>query len=162
MKNKIKKFIVKSDSGIDIGDSLLLFVTLLTCTMICLIGIISYANLDRSDDVRLIARQYMLAMETTGYLTDTQKESMIEDLTSVGVINGDYPVLNDDWKTWHIENSQISFAGTTMEPVTYGEEIVLNVKCLVMTRETVLTGFHISIKDTARPMNIKMKSTAKC
>ena len=54
-------------------------------------------------------REYMLAMEVEGYLTDTNKTALTQKLTDLGVAN-------------------ISFEDTTMSRTNYGDRIILHIK----------------------------------
>jgi len=54
-------------------------------------------------------REYMLAMEVEGYLTDTNITALTQKLTDLGVAN-------------------ISFEDTTMSRTNYGDRIILHIK----------------------------------
>ena len=62
---------------------------------------ITYLNdFDKKDNVGIIAREYLLRMETEGYLNSTDEAELIKDLTECGVKN-------------------ISLSGTTKNKVGY-------------------------------------------
>lgn len=60
-------------------------------------------------EVSQIARQYILKMETVGYLEEADRIRLGRELDSVGV-------------------TDLEFAGTTMSPVTYGDIITLEIR----------------------------------
>lgn len=59
-------------------------------------------------EVTQLARQYVLRMETVGYLTEKDSQSLRKDLKNLGI-------------------SDISFAGSTMMPMGYGTMIHLQI-----------------------------------
>lgn len=59
--------------------------------------------------VRQIARQYILRMETVGYLTEADRIRMGQELSGVGV-------------------TQLELEGTTLSPVQYGDIITLEIR----------------------------------
>lgn len=66
-------------------------------------------TVSNKDEVSQVARQYILRMETVGYLTDSDRTSMIQTLTDIGVSN-------------------IDISGTTTSDVGYGNPIILSIK----------------------------------
>lgn len=55
------------------------------------------------------ARKYMLQMETVGFLESRKEEELTSELEELGI-------------------SEISLEGTTIDPVSYGEEITLRIR----------------------------------
>lgn len=79
----------------------------MTVVMLAYIGNAGLINTKAS--VNQIARKYILRMETTGQLTDADQIALVQELENVGV-------------------TELDLEGTTMEPVGYGEMIVLQIR----------------------------------
>ncbi len=60
-------------------------------------------------EISQISRKYILKMETEGYLSPSNKDSMLIELHDAGMRN-------------------VDITGTTMQPVTYGDTIMLQIK----------------------------------
>ncbi len=69
-----------------------------------------------------VARKYLLRMETMGYLTETDRVNMTQELLSLGVSDPDY-------------------TGSTVNPVGYGEAITLMIRGKIPGR-TVAIGLN--------------------
>ena len=106
MLKLIKKMNKKDDgSFISIGP---VIVTIIFIGML-LIGFTSWmTNIDRKTQLDSIARKYILAMETTGYLTADQESALEVELNEHGLNN-------------------VVFSGTTKAQQEYGEEIILSI-----------------------------------
>lgn len=97
------------------------------------------------EDIRQIARGYILKMEATGYLIPEDKSALIQKLTDM-----------------QLEN--ISLNGTTDSAVGYGAEVVLNIKgSLPAEVLNVTTGnmFTFFFSEQAWNIEIKLASSAK-
>lgn len=79
----------------------------MTVVMLAYMGNAGLVNTKAS--VNQIARKYILRMEATGQLTEADRIALVQELESVGV-------------------TELELAGTTMEPVGYGETIVLQIR----------------------------------
>lgn len=66
-------------------------------------------------EISQLSRQYILKMETEGYLNESSKQSLLQELQALGVQN-------------------IDLSGTTLQPVSYGETILLKIKGTVSVR----------------------------
>ena len=92
-----------------IGDIMSAGICMLAMTALML----SYMNnvwlIHRKTEVSQIARQYILKMETVGYLTEEDRIRLGRELDEAGV-------------------TQLELAGTTMSPVTYGDIITLEIR----------------------------------
>ena len=64
---------------------------------------------NKKDEIDLLARQYILRMETVGYLTPADETDLISKLEEIGLYN-------------------INLDGTTLAEVGYGEVIELHIK----------------------------------
>ena len=97
------------------------------------------------EDIRQIARGYILKMEATGYLIPEDKSALIQKLTDMQLAN-------------------ISLNGTTDSAVGYGAEVVLNIKgSLPVEALNVTSGnmFTFFFSEQAWNIEIKLASSAK-
>lgn len=77
--------------------------------------------LNTKDEISLIMRKYIIRMETNGFLTDTDKKAMSEELKAAGM-------------------TTVDFTGTTTDEVQYGEIIYLRVKGSISVKSYNVTG----------------------
>lgn len=63
----------------------------------------------RKGQISQVSRCYILKMETVGCLTETDKIRMLEELQAIGLQNAD-------------------LTGSTMEPVQYGDNVILRIR----------------------------------
>lgn len=105
MKLKIKK---KEE-----GSSFVHFIPILLTIIIAAYIILSFTQyiiaFNKKDEIDLLARQYILRMETVGYLTPADETDLISKLEEIGLYN-------------------INLDGTTLAEVGYGEVIELHIK----------------------------------
>lgn len=66
-------------------------------------------------EIGQISRKYILKMESEGYLKESEKERLLQELKNVGM-------------------SGISIVGTTLQPVPYGEAVYLKIEGTVEGR----------------------------
>lgn len=120
-------------------------------TMISIVGIFigliislnGTADSKRKDEIDMLIRDYILEMETKGYLTIESQDALYNDLRELGV-------------------SDISLAGTTTTQVGYGEDIYLTVTGnMEITEYDIKDLFDISSKEETIPIKVSKKSTAK-
>lgn len=100
-------------------------------------------NMDTRDDIDIIARQYILRMESTGYLTDADRVSLIQELTDIGATN-------------------INLSGTSTSEVGYGNKITLHIQgnlklldyqlraSLDVLQGSQMVPFHVTKTSTAK------------
>ncbi len=101
------------------------------------------ANVSRKDEVKQVARSYILSMETEGYLSSAMENSLMNDLASKGLEN-------------------IDLAGTTRTEVSYGNAVFLCIKGDLRVNTYTTTGlFQLIRGGTTLPVAIEMESTAK-
>ena len=79
----------------------------MTVVMLAYMGNAGLINTKAS--VNQTARKYILRMETTGRLAEADRIALVQELESLGV-------------------TELELEGTTMEPVGYGETIVLQIR----------------------------------
>lgn len=66
-------------------------------------------------EISQVSRRYILKMETEGYLTPQSKESLLQELGELGM-------------------QEVDISGTTVQPVAYGETILLKIKGTIRAR----------------------------
>lgn len=125
--------------------SIVFTVVFIALLLIIFAGIAS--NINRRNDVDLIARKYLLKMEIEGGLTDELKEDLTKELGKYGVIN-----INLNGSTI-VDDSSVS---------NYGEVITLSISGdmrFITYNSNVNKIFDNSI--TLIPLEIKKSSTSK-
>ena len=94
----------KNDGSVGDVMPMCIFVICIAFVMISFADCVRLINVKSS--VSQISRQYILKMETYGYLTDGDRDGLVDSLAETGLRN-------------------ISLAGTDMSEVGYGNEIKL-------------------------------------
>ena len=117
--------------------------TIVAIFSIVIMLVTNLSDYDGKDRVDLVAREYLLRMETQGYLNSTDESELYRDLESLGVKN-------------------ISIVGTTRSKVGYGKKITLSIKGqLEITSYTVADIFKITKTPKLADINVNKSSTAK-
>ncbi len=99
---------MKREKG-SIGDIFSAGICMIAMTVLMLAYMDNVWLIHQKTQVGQIARQYILKMETVGYLTDEDRIRLGRELDGVGV-------------------TQLELSGTTMAPVTYGDIITLEIR----------------------------------
>ena len=99
---------MKQEKG-SIGDILSAGICMLAMTVLMFAYMDDVRLIHRKSEVSQIARQYILKMETVGYLTEEDRIRLGRELDAAGV-------------------TELELAGTTMDPVAYGDIITLEIK----------------------------------
>lgn len=99
---------MKKDKG-TIADLMAAGLCMLAMTVVMLAYMGNVGVIRQREQVSQIARKYMLRMETQGELTDADRTAMTRELELVGV-------------------TELQLEGTTLEPVGYGETLVLMIR----------------------------------
>jgi len=137
-----KKLLFRKSKGDVVTDLAIPLITLI------IIGVLLVATLSfvkenkRLDDMDRIGRQYMLHMESDGYLTDANKQSLISKLESIGA-------------------KSISLSGTTTSSVEYGNEINLMISCDIEIDTINMKGFTVDRQKETVNYSDTWTSTAK-
>ncbi len=92
-----------------IGDVMSAGICMLALTALMLSYMDNVRLIHQKTEVSQIARQYILKMETVGYLTEEDRIGLRMELDGAGV-------------------SELELTGTTMSPVTYGDIITLEIR----------------------------------
>ena len=132
----------KKEAGAVIENMLVALTGIVMITAFLVIVFGAFASISDKWHMNQVAREYLLIMETEGYLTDADKANMIGELEECGLYN-------------------ISLSGTTMSEVGYGERIYLKISG---TYDNNVLRFASGIsKVTESPMaiTIERQSTAK-
>ena len=128
------------------GSMLSMLPVLLGMMAICVLSLmyLSYmSDYEKKEAADQLARQYMLKMESEGYMSETSKQHFISAMSELGF-------------------SQVNLSGTTFADAGYGNTIMLIVNA-------VLTSDNYSVTDTLsitrsredRRLYICKRSTAK-
>lgn len=143
MKDFVKRsFWLRKDQG-----SMIEFVYVLSAlvivTIICIIMMDWYSDIDKKTKVEMISREYILRMESRGFLSEEDQEDLIRDLMEWGLTN-------------------ISLAGTTIEAVEYGNKLSLCINGSIEIKTFRLESWmHLSKGSKTIPVSIQRVSTAK-
>ena len=98
----------KEEGSAVVPRFLVLIITVVVVSMLA-VQFVGYIKvMDIKDEISLTMRKYIIRMETTGYLADDDKKSMLEELNEIGVTG-------------------VDFSGTTMHEVEYGNIIDLHI-----------------------------------
>lgn len=101
------------------------------------------SDVDKKDSVDIIAREYLLKMETEGFLNSTDETELYKDLAKIGVKN-------------------VSLTGTTRAKVGYGKKINLVIKGQVeVTSYSIENMFKITKVPKLINTGVNKSSTAK-
>lgn len=92
--------------------------------------------------MRQTAREYMLIMETEGYLPTADQAALIAELESYGLYN-------------------ISLSGTTMREVNYGDRIYLKISGTYNENVLAFAGGISRVSDHPVTITINRQTTAK-
>lgn len=131
----------KKPASIIENTLVLLLEMIIVCAMLVVIfG--AFASISDKWGMRQVAREYLLIMETEGYLSGTDQANLIADLEGYGLYN-------------------VSLAGTTTSEVDYGDRIYL---CISGTYDDNILAFAGGIsKITENPVRVTInrQTTAK-
>ena len=97
----------RKQSG-NIGELLTMGMCVLALTVVMLSYMENVRTISTKAAVGQLARAYLLQMETVGYLEEPERVRLTAELEALGL-------------------SQIDYAGTTLEPVGYGDRIALQI-----------------------------------
>lgn len=92
-----------------IGDIMSAGICMIAMTILMLAYMDNVWLIHQKAEVSQIARQYILRMETVGYLTEEDRIRLGQELAGAGV-------------------TELALTGTTMVPVTYGDIITLEIR----------------------------------
>lgn len=99
------------ESG-NVGNIMVTGVFVLCMVVVMLAFLDNLMLIQQKAEVDQLARRYILRMETVGGLLTEDRESLVEELTMLGV-------------------SEVDLSGTTMEEAEYGDKIELRIRGLL-------------------------------
>lgn len=132
----------KKEAGSIIENMLvsLLGIVMVTAFLVIIFG--AFASISDKWHMNQVAREYLLIMETEGYLTNADKIDLIEELEACGLYD-------------------ISLSGTTTSEVGYGERIYLKISGTYDNNVLRFTGGFSKVTESPTAVTIHRQSTAK-
>ena len=150
IKNLFNKIIKKKDNGDIVGTVLPLILTTVAIAAIAVIFSSWMMNVDRKNDLDVIARRYMLIMESEGGLRSEDETELRDELASAGLKN-----INITSQT----------SRKTDDPTTdpgYGQKIVLAIEGdMEAYNYQFIDFFNVDTSKGTLPIEIVKVSTAK-
>lgn len=125
-----------------VGKLMIPLFAILATFMVMVIYENATKNLMDKQKVDILARQYILKMETDGYLEKNEEDNLIRELQKIGLTN-------------------ISLNGTTETQVGYGKEIKLEINANLKSKDYSARGFGLDKREKLMPIHIEETSTAK-
>lgn len=122
-----------------------MLVMMINMVVMCAFLVIIFGAFSSISDkwgMRQTAREYMLIMETEGYLPAADQTALIAELESYGLYN-------------------ISLSGTTMREVNYGDRIYLKISGTYNENVLAFAGGISRISDHPVTITINRQTTAK-
>lgn len=119
-----------------------IYVMVLTIVTLSYLGSVQLLNCKAQ--ISQIARKYILRMETVGYLTDSDRVTLEEELYNVGVV-------------------QVNVSGSTMERVEFGNPVYLVIRGQISVQDVIGSGdlFRIISGFVTYDFEERKMSTAK-
>ncbi len=99
----------------NVMDMVTIGITILAMSMVVMAYLECTGLMLKKLEISQLSRQYILRMETEGYLNEQNKLNLLQELQALGVQN-------------------IDLSGTTLQPVSYGETILLKIKGTIGVR----------------------------
>lgn len=156
--NMLKMLRTKKENG-TIDHLLPGFILVLVSFIIFLVYIDTAAVVTLRDNADVIARQYMLRMESNGWLDESSTENLvtrIEDLSTNGItvdnvkVAGSVAVFDSNYVT----------SGVT-GPVGYANTVTLDIKADIINSKTGRSAWGIPVSASNYSLHIRKQSTAK-
>ena len=122
-----------------------MLVMMINMVVVCAFLVIIFGAFSSISDkwgMRQTAREYMLIMETEGYLPAADQTALIAELESYGLYN-------------------ISLSGTTMREVNYGDRIYLKISGTYNENVLAFAGGISRVSDHPVTITINRQTTAK-
>lgn len=122
-----------------------MIVMLLNMVVLCAFLVIifgAFSSISNKWNMRQAAREYMLIMETEGYLKPSDQNALIAELESYGLYN-------------------ISLSGTTVSEVDYGSRIYLKIQGTYNENVLAFAGGMSRVADHPVTITINRQTTAK-
>lgn len=118
----------------------LIGIVMITAFLVIIFG--AFSSISNKWAMRQSAREYLLIMETEGYLKPSDQAALQAELESYGLYN-------------------ISFAGSTTSEVNYGDRIYLNISGTYNDNVLAFADGISRVADHPTSITIRRQSTAK-
>ena len=125
-----------------IANMLVMMINMVVMCAFLVIIFGAFSSISDKWGMRQTAREYMLIMETEGYLPAADQTALIAELESYGLYN-------------------ISLSGTTMREVNYGDRIYLKISGTYNENVLVFAGGISRVSDHPVTITINRQTTAK-
>jgi len=132
----------KKEAGSIIENMLVALIGMVMTTAFLVIIFGAFSSISDKWHMRQVAREYLLIMETEGYLTASDQVSLKEELESCGLYN-------------------ISFSGTTTSEVGYGERVYLKIRGTYDNNILAFAGGISKVTASPTTVTIERQTTAK-
>lgn len=132
----------RKGSIVDILPSMIMVIA---AVMLIMVFFDLYQILSLNEDVKQIARKYMLTMETMGYLDPANQTTLVQELSDLQV-------------------TDIDLTGSTMSDAEYGNAVYLQISCKLPTEQLNMDGYDMLqfvFQDKSIPIRVRRMSTAK-
>ena len=132
----------RKGSIVDILPSMIMVIA---AVMLIMVFFDLYQILSLNEDVKQIARKYMLTMETMGYLDPANQTTLVQELSDLQV-------------------TDIDLTGSTMSDAEYGNAVYLQRSCKLPMEQLNMDGYDMLqfvFQDKSIPIRVRRMSTAK-
>ena len=132
----------RKGSIVDILPSMIMVIA---AVMLIMVFFDLYQILSLNEDVKQIARKYMLTMETMGYLDPANQTTLVQELSDLQV-------------------TDIDLTGSTMSDAEYGIAVYLQISCKLPMEQLNMDGYDMLqfvFQDKSIPIRVRRMSTAK-
>ena len=132
----------RKGSIVDILPSMIMVIA---AVMLIMVFFDLYQILSLNEDVKQIARKYMLTMETMGYLDPANQTTLVQELSDLQV-------------------TDIDLTGSTMSDAEYGKAVYLQISCKLPMEQLNMDGYDMLqfvFQDKSIPIRVRRMSTAK-
>lgn len=132
----------RKGSIVDILPSMIMVIA---AVMLIMVFFDLYQILSLNEDVKQIARKYMLTMETMGYLDPANQTTLVQELSDLQV-------------------TDIDLTGSTMSDAEYGNAVYLQISCKLPMEQLNMDGYDMLqfvFQDKSIPIRVRRMSTAK-
>lgn len=132
----------KKEQASMIENMLVMMINMVVMCAFLVIIFGAFSGISDKWGMRQTAREYMLIMETEGYLPAADQTALIAELESYGLYN-------------------ISLSGTTMREVNYGDRIYLKISGTYNENVLAFAGGISRVSDHPVTITINRQTTAK-
>jgi len=134
---------LRKESG-SIMDLLSVGIFILAMSVIMMAYLNNLHLMQQKAEISQLARKYILRMETTGYLTGSDRTGLLQELHGLGA-------------------TQVDFSGSTLNEVGYGNAVILSIQGNISGKETITQQglLKVVFGDAAYPFTELRMSTAK-